>query len=197
MIPVPHRWPIAIAMLAVVLVSGSASAVADPTAWAALREPGTVAVMRHAEAPGFGDPVAVKLGDCSTQRNLDEAGRRQARAAGDAFRANGISAARIYSSQWCRCLETANLLGLGNVEERAVLNSPFGLDAEVRANRADAFRRFLADLAREGPQSPKTVLVSHHALILSVTGQGPRSGEIFVLRPYPDGKLSLVGRIKP
>lgn len=195
--PWRRRWRAVLALFTVWLLAAPTAVPADPAAWAALREPGTVAVMRHAEAPGFGDPTQVRIGDCSTQRNLDETGRRQARAAGDAFRANGIANARVFSSQWCRCLETARLLGLGPIDERLVLNSPFGLDADARSKRAEAMRGFLADLAREGPAAPKTLLVTHHALILSVTGEGPQSGEIFVVRPYPDGRLTVVGRIRP
>ncbi|TIM16559.1 MAG: histidine phosphatase family protein, partial [Mesorhizobium sp.] len=70
--------------------------------WAALRSGKAIALLRHAAAPGSGDSPGFRLGDCSTQRNLSAEGRAQSRAIGDLFRANGISSAAVYSSQWCR-----------------------------------------------------------------------------------------------
>jgi broad specificity phosphatase PhoE len=72
---------------------------------------GEVLLIRHAAAPGTGDPAGFRLGDCATQRNLSDTGREQARAIGDWLRDRGIERARVYSSQWCRCLETAELDG--------------------------------------------------------------------------------------
>ena len=88
-----------------------------------LKAGGHILMVRHALAPGTGDPPNFKIGDCSTQRNLDEAGRDQARNIGDWLRTNGVSSARVYSSQWCRCIETAKLMELGPVEELPALNS--------------------------------------------------------------------------
>jgi hypothetical protein len=87
--------------------------------------PGQVLLIRHAEAPGTGDPEDFRLGECSTQRNLSKAGSDQARAVGDWLRDRGVERARVYSSQWCRCLETAELLDLGPVAELPGLNSFF------------------------------------------------------------------------
>lgn len=86
-----------------------------------------ILMIRHALAPGTGDPANFKIGDCSTQRNLDVRGREQARDIGNWLRSNGITSARMYSSQWCRCLETAGLIDLGPVEELPALNSFFEL----------------------------------------------------------------------
>ncbi|MDX1541772.1 MAG: histidine phosphatase family protein, partial [Geminicoccaceae bacterium] len=110
-----------------VLTAPSKAAAADePSAlWAALRSGEAVAMMRHALAPGTGDPAEFEIDDCSTQRNLSDRGRAQARAIGQRFRANGIERAEVGSSQWCRCLETARLLGLGDVEPMPALNSFF------------------------------------------------------------------------
>ena len=72
-----------------------------------------VLMLRHANAPGTGDPAQFQLRDCATQRNLDDSGRAQARAIGAWLRSKGIAKAQVYSSQWCRCLETAALLGIG------------------------------------------------------------------------------------
>ena len=84
---------------------------------------GTVIFLRHALAPGNGDPKNFDLNDCRTQRNLDETGRRQARAIGKRIAAAKLNLAGIYSSEWCRCLETALLLDLGAVTPFDGLNS--------------------------------------------------------------------------
>ena len=105
------RWPLV--LLASIALISAAYAFADGAEdrqtmlWQALASGGHVALIRHAEAPGIGDPAEFDLDDCSTQRNLSEQGRAQAKAIGDRFRANGISVAQVQSSQWCRCLETA------------------------------------------------------------------------------------------
>ena len=91
--------------------------------WETLKTGNSVALMRHATAPGTGDPPGFQVDDCSTQRNLDQEGREQARGIGERFRERGISKVKVYSSQWCRCLETARLLELGEVTELPDLNS--------------------------------------------------------------------------
>jgi broad specificity phosphatase PhoE len=88
--------------------SAVASATADDaTLWRALASKGHFALLRHAIAPGTGDPPGFTLGDCDTQRNLSAEGRAQAERIGARLRENGIAAARVLSSQWCRCLDTA------------------------------------------------------------------------------------------
>ncbi|HIK16487.1 MAG TPA: histidine phosphatase family protein [Leptolyngbyaceae cyanobacterium M33_DOE_097] len=84
---------------------------------------GYVAVMRHAIAPGTGDPGNFRLGDCQTQRNLSETGRQQARRLGQLLRDRQVPVTRVLSSQWCRCLETARLLDLGQVEPFPILTA--------------------------------------------------------------------------
>ncbi|MES2818904.1 MAG: histidine phosphatase family protein, partial [Pseudomonadota bacterium] len=88
----------------------------DQAAWKALREGRAVLLMRHAQAPGLGDPAGFRLDDCSTQRNLDAAGRRQAQAWGQQLRLQRIERPRLFSSCWCRALETTRELGLGTVQ---------------------------------------------------------------------------------
>ena len=88
-----------------------------------LKSGGYFLMIRHAQAPGSGDPENFKIGDCSTQRNLNETGRAQARSIGNWLRHKGLASARVYASQWCRCLETAKLMGLGPVKELPALNS--------------------------------------------------------------------------
>ncbi len=163
----------------------------DTEVWAALRAPGHVALLRHAIAPGTGDPPEFVLGDCRTQRNLSAEGREQATRIGAAFRANGIAAARVVSSQWCRCLETAELLRLGPVEALPILNSFFDRPAN-RDAQTGALRRWLAGQALDGP----LVLVTHQVNITALTGVYPRSGELVVIRRTGDGAIAVVGSLE-
>lgn len=132
-----------------------------------------VLMIRHAIAPGNGDPANFRLGECDTQRNLDDDGRAQARAIGQWLKARGITRALVYSSQWCRCLETARLLGLGEPVELPALNS-FYEKTEDREPNLRALREFLA--ARATSELP-VVLVTHQVTITAITGVYPASGE--------------------
>ncbi len=159
---------------------------------AALREGRAVALMRHATAPGTGDPAGFALGDCTTQRNLSAAGREQARATGARLRAAGITTARIYSSQWCRCLETARLLGLGAVTELPALNSFFGERAQA-AGQTAGLAAFLRERAPAGP----LILVTHQVNISAFTDAYLGSGEIVVVALPLGDAPEVLGRIAP
>lgn len=163
---------------------------ADSGAWAALKQPGAVAVMRHAIAPGTGDPEYFEIGDCSTQRNLDDRGRAQARAVGDAFRTNGIEVDRVLTSQWCRCRDTARLLDLAPVEDFPPLNSFFE-DRSTRDAQTRETRRFLA----EQPDDRRLVLVTHQVNISALTGRFAASGEVIVIDVGPDGEVEVLGEV--
>src|SRR5438876_877580 len=114
---------LALAVLALSLFIVPTAAIADERdAWAALVSGGHVALVRHGNAPpGYGDPPGFRLDDCSTQRNLDERGRAEGRALGEAFRQHAVPVDKIRSSPWCRCLETARLMALGPVESALVV----------------------------------------------------------------------------
>jgi phosphohistidine phosphatase SixA len=164
--------------------------VADPTAaWAALRKGGHVALMRHADAPGgAGDPPGFRLDDCATQRNLSAKGRADAAAVGARFRAEGVAVAKILSSPWCRCVETARLLALGPVETEPAFSNAF-----VLSDRRDALRE--AARAIIHAWSGGTLLVvTHGANIQALTGRNPASGEIVVVAAG-SGPLRQIGRI--
>ena len=112
----------------------AAPAAANEAAWTALRTGNATALMRHADAPGgFGDPQGFKLEDCATQRNLSAGGRAEAVRVGAAFREHGVKPARIESSPWCRCIDTAKLMDVGPVE----INNTFG-NPVVWTDRRDA-----------------------------------------------------------
>ena len=159
--------------------------------WAALKTGNSLVLLRHASAPGMGDPDYFDVEDCSTQRNLSNAGRKQATAIGDLFRVHGIENAHVLSSQWCRCLETARLLHLGPVEVLTHLNS-FFRQYERRESQTENLRKWI------DKQSLKqtVVLVTHQVNITSLTGVYPSSGELVVVNRSKSGKLLVLGSIK-
>lgn len=189
----PHRR-LVFALLALLMLSGpvigAARASSEAQAWAALSsDRGAIAVMRHALAPGTGDPAGFRLGDCTTQRTLDDRGRAQARAIGAAFRERGIAVDQVLTSQWCRATETAALLDLGEVREMPELNSFF---ADKRQAQSQTQR--LAAAIRALPEGTVAVLVTHQVNITALSGVYPSSGEIIVGRP--EGEMfTVIGRI--
>jgi phosphohistidine phosphatase SixA len=178
-----------LAMLVVVAVAAHA---AEPLPVAELGKPGRVLMLRHANAPGTGDPPGFRLDDCSTQRNLDAAGRAQAARLGEQLARAGVARAQVYSSQWCRCLETARLLNLGPVRELPALNSFYGRTQDREANLA-ALRAFLAKLPADGPP---VVLVTHQVTISALTGQGAESGGGALLELNGSGAPRVLGEIR-
>lgn len=161
--------------------------------WDALADGGHVAMIRHAYAPGTGDPDNFRIGDCSTQRNLSETGREQARRTGDAFRQNGVTVAQVLSSEWCRCQETAELLDVGAIETFPALNS-LHQRRHNEEKQVAALKRFLKDLPANGPT---VVFVSHHATVGALTGAYPQSGAMVVVKLNDGGGFDVVGSISP
>jgi len=174
-------------LLAILLLLAG-PAYADDALLERLHEPGTVLLLRHALAPGTGDPPGFQLDDCSTQRNLSEAGREQARQLGERLRASGITDARVYSSRWCRCLETAELLRVGPVQPEPALDSFFQRRAEGPGRTAAARQRI-----RELPLGPPVVMVTHQVNISALTGQFTPSGAGVIIRIVPDGDAEILG----
>ncbi len=163
--------------------------------WAALRQPQSAyfLLMRHALAPGTGDPGNFRLGDCSTQRNLSAEGREQARRTGEAFRQRGVAVQRVLSSEWCRCMETAELMGLGAVEQFAPINS-FFRDRSTEASQTEAVRQYMFD---NSAKPGVTLLVTHFVNIGALAGSGPASAEIVVMRVGEGERLEVVEAISP
>jgi phosphohistidine phosphatase SixA len=159
--------------------------------WAALRAGGHLALIRHAIAPGTGDPDNFVIGDCRTQRNLSDEGRAQAKRIGDRFHVNGIESAPVFSSQWCRCLQTARLLQLGLVTELPALNS-FFQSFERRKPQTRALKAWLKNQDLRHP----IVLVTHQVNITALTGVYPSSGELIIVRRSEKGGLTVVGTIE-
>jgi broad specificity phosphatase PhoE len=156
----------------------------------AMRAGGHVLMIRHAYAPGTGDPAHFQLDDCRTQRNLNDQGRDQATALGEWLRARGIARARVFSSQWCRCLETAERIALGPVTPLPALNSFFERPREREPSLA-ALRDFLARQPRDGQL---ILLVTHFVTIAGLTKESLSSGEGVLLVLKEEGGYEVVGR---
>ena len=164
---------------------------AAAAAWETLRGGGAVALFRHSTAPGAGDPPGMRLGDCATQRNLDEAGRAQAKRIGEAFRAEGVAVGAVLTSRWCRATETADLAFPGLARAEPAFDSFFADRGEEPARTARA-RRILLEWGGPGA----LVVVTHQVNITALTGAVPSSGEGLVLE-RGGGDLVVVGRVKP
>jgi broad specificity phosphatase PhoE len=157
--------------------------------WEALRTPGAVLVLRHSYAPGAFDPPGARLDDCSTQRNLDDGGRAQARQIGEAFRQNGITVGEVLSSPRCRCLDTARL-AFGRVQSWTVLQGALR-DAELRQRLVGEIKKRIA----EHRSGPPLVLVTHGLLATELTGLRLRMGEFAVLQYGGDGRHTVAGQL--
>ena len=181
---------LALAALFLSLIVAPLAALADEReAWAALVGGGHIALVRHGNAPpGYGDPPGFKIDDCATQRNLDERGRAQARAVGDAFRQHGVTVDKILSSPWCRCQETARLMALGPVESVLAVAS-----LDRTPERLVVLREMVADW--RGPGT--LVLVTHALTVRALVGIMPEQAETVVVRPKPGNQagMDLVGTI--
>jgi len=188
----------ALLIAAVFLTFPLAAAAAD---LGLLKGTGTVLMIRHAYAPGTGDPDNFDVARCETQRNLNDRGRDQAREWGDRLRGAGIEPSRILSSQWCRCMETAELMAaklmeaglmeVGPVEPFWPLNS-FFTAREDREKNLSALRGALAGLPTD---AAVVVMVTHQVTISAITGRGVSSGEGWVLKLNGTREPEVIGSI--
>ena len=161
-------------------------------ALALLPEGKAVLILRHALAPGTGDPPRFRIDDCSTQRNLNARGREQARAWKPFLRKHGIERARVLSSQWCRSMDTGQEMNVGEVEEFPPLNSFFA----GRGDRGRQTRDTIRHVNAMGSDDP-IILISHQVNTRALTGRSVRSNQGVIMRlPLERGKRALV-RVRP
>ena len=151
---------------------------------------GYVLLMRHSYAPGVGDPDNFKLNDCSTQRNLSDVGRQDAKDVGEWLQRREIKIFRVETSRWCRAKETAQLLGLGKVRLNKNLDSLF--------EEADALSHPQTAAVRKQIQNHRNktgllVLVGHYVNIAALTGVGVASGEGILIKANAQGEFKVFG----
>jgi phosphohistidine phosphatase SixA len=162
--------------------------------WLSMRSgTGYVVLLRHAQTtPGTGDPPGFQLNDCSTQRNLSDEGRKQAARIGQVLRDRQIPVLQVFSSQYCRCLETGQLLNLGDVEPFPALNSIF----EDRTTATEQTQQVRQQIHNHQNTSGVIVMVSHFANIGDIGGVSPQPGGAVVMRANQQGELKIVGQIQ-
>jgi broad specificity phosphatase PhoE len=181
-------------LTAAAATSDQAFALSEKAA-APLKAGGHVILMRHEKTvAGVADPPGFRLGDCSTQRNLSDAGREDARRFGETLRASGIAIGRVLSSPWCRCIETAKL-ALPAMELEA--DPSLGSFVEIRStdDRNAALEKMRATIAAwKGPGN--LLMVSHQVTISALAGKSLPQGAILVVRPKPGG-FDIVAEDQP
>ena len=178
-------------LLALGLAAPAAWAVADDIA-DRLRTGGVVMAFRHALAPGTFDPPNFRIGDCSTQRNLNDDGRAQARRIGEWFKSRALQPAVVRSSPWCRCLDTATL-AFGSAERWRALGSPRGSTEATNAQSLKELSAALAAATRRG--GGFEVWVTHMFVLADLTGANAASGEGLLLGADSRGAPQVLGRL--
>jgi phosphohistidine phosphatase SixA len=164
----------------------------EEAALEALRSGGVVIAFRHSLAPGTFDPPGFRLGDCSTQRNLSEEGRAQARAIGAWMKRHRLEPRNVRASPWCRCLDTARL-AFGHADPWPALGAPRGT---VEATSAEHLQQLRAALVAAGRERGFTVWVTHMFVLNALAGTGTASGEGLVLRGSSDSRAEVVARLQ-
>jgi phosphohistidine phosphatase SixA len=164
----------------------------DAEALKALRDGQAILMLRHALAPGTGDPSNFDVDDCSTQRNLNDTGRQQARAWKPFLENQGITEARVFSSQWCRCMDTATGMDMGEVTEWPSLNSFFRDRGDGPEQTQDTI-----DRVNSLPAGAPVVLVSHQVNTTALTGVYPASNEGVIIALPLDDNPDVLARVSP
>ena len=153
-----------------------------------LEDGGKLIFIRHAYAPGNGDPAGFNLNDCSTQRNLSDDGRKQAQRIGEFFTKNKIEIDKVLSSEWCRCKETAKI-AFKNYSTNGFLNSFYS--AKFYKNKDEQITAF-NNYIKNFKSKKNLILVTHYVFISEVLNYGPSSGEIVV----SDKNLNIIGSLE-
>ena len=153
-----------------------------------LDEGGKLIFIRHAYAPGNGDPQNFNLNDCSTQRNLSDKGRNQAKIIGNIFSKTNVSLSGIFSSEWCRCKETARI-AFNNFKSKKFLNSFYS--AQFATNRKKQVQEF-GNFLKKWNKKDNLIFVTHYVVISEILNYAPSSGEIVIA----DKNLNIVDTLE-
>ena len=153
-----------------------------------LGEGGKLIFIRHAYAPGGGDPENFDINNCDTQRNLSEEGRIQAKKIGNFFKDNDVQIFKVFSSEWCRCKETAKL-AFTNFETKDFLNSFFSAKF---ANNKNKQMLDLKNYVKKFKGNENLIFVTHYVVISEALDYAPASGEIVI----SDKNFNKIGSIE-
>ena len=152
-----------------------------------LKKGGKIIFIRHAYAPGGGDPKNFNIKECSTQRNLNKEGRDYSKKIGSFFEYNKIMINKVYSSEWCRCKETA-LIAFKEYKTKNFLNSffspQFAKNKDIQINN---LKKFVENW--EGNQN--IVFVTHYVVIYEILDYSPSSGEMIITNK----KFKVIGKV--
>ena len=187
------RFNLAIITALLISLLGQSAMANEDAIWDKLQgtnPKGYVLLLRHTIAPGVGDPENFKLNDCSTQRNLSQVGRDDAKAVGDWLKRRDIKISRVESSRWCRAKQTAQLLGIGKVRLNSNLDSLFESKDPAKAIQTVRVKKQIVDWRNK---SGLLVLVGHFVNIGAVAGVGVGSGEGVLVKADSKGKIVVVG----
>lgn len=143
-------------------------------------------MMRHADAPGYSDPANMTLNDCKTQRNLGSLGREQAQRVGETLRQRGVKTATVWTSPWCRCVDTASLLGFDAPIIKDFLGS-FFVQRDRSVGQTEALEAAVASWFARKPTTA-LLLVTHQVNIAAYSGQSTSSGEMLRIKTRKNGK---------
>tara|TARA_B110000003_G_scaffold240276_1_gene246808 strand:+ start:18 stop:575 length:558 start_codon:yes stop_codon:yes gene_type:complete len=141
-----------------------------------LKQGGKLIFIRHAYAPGGGDPNNFDINDCNTQRNLSDSGREQANKIGSFFKSNNILINKVHSSEWCRCKETA-LIAFNEFETKSFLNSFFS--SKFSQNK-DLQMKQLNRFIKNWDGKKNLVFITHYVVIYESLNYASSSGEIII-----------------
>ena len=169
-----------------VVMTGSFQASASELS-ESLKKSDAVLLMRHALAPGIGDPAGYKLQDCKSQRNLDATGRAQAQKTGQWLKAQGVGNALVFTSAWCRCKDTAENLAFGTPVLEPSLNSFFDDMRQGPQSNVNLQKFIVGQLKSKGDKA--LILVTHHVNIAEFTGENVGSGDMVLAKVNSAGKL--------
>ena len=153
-----------------------------------LKKGGNIVFIRHAIAPGGGDPENFRLDDCSTQRNLDGQGIEQSKKMGLFFKQNNIPIDRVLSSEWCRCKDTAKF-AFKDYETFNALNSFFSSKFEKNKEKQ---MKDLNKFLNNWESNKNLILITHYVVILESLNKTVSSGEIVVV----DKNLNYIGSVE-
>jgi len=164
------------------------NSISDDEIIAYLKEGNKIVFIRHALAPGNGDPENFNLKDCSTQRNLNEKGREQSIKIGEFFKSNNIKIDKVLSSEWCRCKDTAQL-AFREFEKFDALNSYY--EARFKKNKIKQIND-LKEYIQNWQSDSNLILVTHYIVISEMINLATSSGELVI----SDNKLNIIGSLK-